>query len=349
MQVAAWLTARGLARRAHEVHVFTTSLKGFSGDLREDDLFVHHVSSPTGKYSSEYFDGARRLFDSLAPFDIVYSHSTAARRHVGGVIPVVAHWHGIGGIEDVKNLSKIGHIVPPKKFDPEILRYPRHIAVGPHEARYIVSNGIDENNVRTVLYGVDGFTIDPIKRAEIRSYLGYGDEHFVVGVSGRLVTDKGIGQVAAIVHKLSPHVRILIIGAGGFEKVFKERSIYQETVERKQMCGYYNAMDLLIDPTARNQGFDITPIEAVSCGTPVLLSDVGSYKEVFTKGARFFELGNLDQLAKQINEIASSSTILTLRSEALQIASERFTLDRMVDEVEEELRSAISTNHQPIN
>jgi glycosyltransferase involved in cell wall biosynthesis len=155
--------------------------------------------------------------------------------------------------------------------------------------------------------------------------------------------------VAAIVHKLSPHVRILIIGAGGFEKVFKERSIYQETVERKQMCGYYNAMDLLIDPTARNQGFDITPIEAVSCGTPVLLSDVGSYKEVFTKGARFFELGNLDQLAKQINEIASSSTILTLRSEALQIASERFTLDRMVDEVEEELRSAISTNHQPIN
>lgn len=337
MQIAARNAALGLSERGHEVHIFTTGLKDFSGRFEDQNLVVHYTKSAPGKYSAEYFDEAHKQFLEIGGFNIIYSHSTSGRRHLGGEIPIVAQWHGIGGMKDVENLMKVGIKVDPKFFDREILKYPRHIAIAPHEGRYLVENGIREDQIRVILYGTNQFRKDIQLRNSVRLELGISDSEFLIGLAGRLVTDKGIEQVAKISSRLPRNARILLIGEGGCVRKFQEGTIWRKARTANEMCGYYNAMDVLVDPTTRNQGFDITPIEAASCGTPVLLSNVGSFKEVFSTGAFFFELGNLNTLLFQLCTLAGQEEKENLRNSIYKLAKEKFSYSRMIDEIENEL------------
>jgi glycosyltransferase involved in cell wall biosynthesis len=296
MQIAARDTAYVLSRLGHEVHVFTTGLEvPFPQEKEDEGITLHFANSPKGKYTTEYFDQSYRKFLDVGGFDIVYSHSSAARRHLGKELPVVAHWHGIGSQQDAINLRKIGMSCEDKNFDKDVLSYPWHIAIAPHEAELIVENGGDPKRIRVIHAGREDFF--PRNREYSRANLGVGRDQFCVGLVGRLVTDKGISQVLDILDSLPDSVVILAIGEGPyFHKLSQHpRVICRHKEAPELMPQYYSAMDLYLNPTTRHQGFDLTTIEAALCGCKLLLSEVGSYRKVFPE-ASFFEVGNLDSL-----------------------------------------------------
>jgi glycosyltransferase involved in cell wall biosynthesis len=331
MQVAARDTANVLANLGHEVHVFTTSCDNQSLRERFDgNLVIHFSDSPKGKYSTEYFDKSFEKFLQIGGFDLVYSHSSAGRRHLGGDIPVVAHWHGIGSQQDALNLRKLGIPCEDKKFDTDILNYPWHIAIAPHEADLIVDNGGDPNRIRVIPAGRGG--VYPKDPTYMRNELGIKPDQFCVGIVGRLVPDKGIGQLLPLLDLLPAHVVILAVGSGPFSgELFRHpKVIFRPSEPPDKMADYYSAMDLYLNLTARNQGFDLTAIEASLCELPLLLSDVGSYRKVFPD-ALFFRLGDLTELFFQIVE----SSYRKNRKPVGRL--DRFTPDAMGRSIEEYL------------
>jgi glycosyltransferase involved in cell wall biosynthesis len=353
MQIRASLMATGLAQRGHEVHVFTTSIeasatKPAASDARDGAVIVHFIENAEPRqYSSEYFDGAFKLFQQIGPFDIVHSNSSAGRRHVGGSIPVVATWHGIGTDQDGINLSKIGGPRRTSKFDDSIRGYDHSIAVGPHEQRLLIDQGIPKARVHLVLPGMDETSFCPNEncRRETRRQVNVKEEDFLIGVSGRLVFDKGIEQVAAAASKLDPRVKLLIVGEGpaaaSLKRNFQDRAIYAGACSHDVMPRYYNAMDLFINPTSRNQGFDLTTVEAMLCGTAVLLSDVSAAREVFVSGAEFFTLGDIAELAALINTLAHRQDFARIGIDARRFAERIFTKDRLLDQVEAIFKAAL--------
>jgi glycosyltransferase involved in cell wall biosynthesis len=350
MQVRAYLAATGLARRGHEVHVFTTSMQGSkTKEARDSGLFVHYVDGtvPT-QYKTEYFDRAFRLFQELGGFDLVHSNSSAGRRHLGGPLPVVATWHGIGTEQDDLNLVKIGGPQRTSKFDDSIGCYDHSIVVGPHERRLLLSQGIPEDRVHLVLPGLDEtkFVPDEKLRQGTRQRLKLDHGDFVIGLSGRLVFDKGFGQIAAAAPKIDQGVKLLVVGSGpslgGLKTSFGNRLVYAGARDHSEMPAFYNAMDLFLNPTARNQGFDLTTVEAMLCGTPVLASDIAAAREVFVRGAEFFELGNIDHLAAQANRLAHGDPSGAFGRDARKLAERLFTRERMLDEMEAVFRAALS-------
>jgi glycosyltransferase involved in cell wall biosynthesis len=164
------------------------------------------------------------------------------------------------------------------------------------------------------------------------------EDHFVIGLSGRLVFDKGIEQLAAAAPLLGPRIRVLIVGTGpsvtALQRSFGERALHAGVVGHAEMPKYYNAMDLFVNPTARHQGFDLTTVEATLCGTPALVSDISAAREVFTAGAEFFELGNIGQLASQIDRLARREDLAQMGRDARLLGERLFTRKRMLDEVE---------------
>jgi glycosyltransferase involved in cell wall biosynthesis len=349
MQIRASLAATGLAARGHEVHVFTTSLqRSETKEVRHGCLTVHYIEGtvPT-QYKTEYFDRALSLFKELGGFDIVHSNSSAGRRHLGGPIPVVATWHGIGTEQDNLNLLRIGGPHRTSKFDDSICCYDHSIVVGPHEHRLLLSHGIPENRVHLVLPGLDEtkFAPDEELRQQTRRRLKLNEGDFVIGQSGRLVFDKGFGQVAAAAPKLDQRVKLLVVGSGpalgGLKTGFGDRLVYAGACDHSEMPAFYNAMDLFLNPTARNQGFDLTTVEAMLCGTPVLASDIGASREVLLSGAEFFELGNIAHLAAQVNRLAHGDRSGESGRDARKLAQRLFTHERMLDELEAVFRAAI--------
>lgn len=66
----------------------------------------------------------------------------------------------------------------------------------------------------------------------------------------------------------------------------KKSVILIETPTNNDLLNLYNAADIFVYPSL-NEGFGLPPLEAMSCGVPVVSSNVGSLPEVLGKSASF--------------------------------------------------------------
>jgi len=90
--------------------------------------------------------------------------------------------------------------------------------------------------------------------------------------------------------------------------------------------------------------FGRTIVEAMAAGLAVIGSNVGGSKEIFElyPGNMLFEPGNAEALAYQIQRLVNDPGLIQRLSQAGRtLASEHFTLERMVDEMEDWLGTIV--------
>jgi glycosyltransferase involved in cell wall biosynthesis len=123
----------------------------------------------------------------------------------------------------------------------------------------------------------------------------------VVGYVGRLSEEKGILNLARaipnIVRKM-PGVEFLIVGDGilkeTIEDIVEEENVRDHVslagwADRGTLPGYLNRMRVLVVPSY-TEGLPNVVLEAMACGTPVLVSPVGSIPDVIIDGKNGFLL-----------------------------------------------------------
>ncbi|MBY8992848.1 MAG: glycosyltransferase, partial [Candidatus Lokiarchaeota archaeon] len=67
-----------------------------------------------------------------------------------------------------------------------------------------------------------------------------------------------------------------------------------------QIPAYYSMGDIFINYSYAAEGFGLTPIEAIACGTPVICSALPAFKEVLQDHAIYVPPRNPSLLAKEI-------------------------------------------------
>jgi glycosyltransferase involved in cell wall biosynthesis len=102
--------------------------------------------------------------------------------------------------------------------------------------------------------------------------------------------DKGwlSDEVFALVDKLGLQERVRFLGH----------------VSPEDLLGLYNAAQVLVHP-AFYEGFGLTPLEAMACGTPVIVSNTSSLPEVVGDAALLVEPTDVDGLAVAIWRVLS--------------------------------------------
>ncbi len=109
-------------------------------------------------------------------------------------------------------------------------------------------------------------------------------------------------------------VSLVIAGAAG--KVFGSVS-YPLSTKRVHWTGYvpeedlpelYAGAELFVLPSF-DEGFGLTALEAMACGTPVLVSDGGALPETVGEAAMVFSLSNPSGLATALNECLSNQSL----------------------------------------
>ncbi|MDH3903927.1 MAG: glycosyltransferase family 4 protein, partial [Xanthomonadales bacterium] len=99
-----------------------------------------------------------------------------------------------------------------------------------------------------------------------------------------------------------------------------ERVVFTGFVPDDDLVAIYNAATLLVLPSF-DEGFGLPVIEAMACGTPVAVSQIGALEELVGNAGLVFDPENLDDLASTIERL--------LRSEDLQKSLRQRGLERV--------------------
>lgn len=94
------------------------------------------------------------------------------------------------------------------------------------------------------------------------------------------------------------------VAAAGLE----DRILFAGEVPVDEIAAWYQALSLFIAPQ-RWEGFGLTPLEAMACGTPVIATKVGAFPELILENqtGHLIDPGNLEQMVRSTQNLISDS------------------------------------------
>ncbi|XVF52189.1 hypothetical protein PTKIN_Ptkin04bG0244700 [Pterospermum kingtungense] len=370
MERHAYTLHTALARRGHQVHVFTSpvSVKGHpdtSTSSNSPRIHVHEGEAGKWRYNKAW-----ELFDEenqRQPFDVIHSESVALPHWLARDLKNLAvSWHGIA-LESLQSniyqdltrkpndplspaFNMTLHGVVPKVLN-EIRffhNYAHHVAISdscgemlrdvyqiPTKRVHVILNGVDENDFRNDLFlGLDfRYKIGVPRNASL-----------VLGVAGRLVKDKGHPLLYEAFSKLQtkhPDAYLIVAGSGPWEQRYKElgpRVLVLGSLSPSQLKAFYNAIDIFVNPTLRPQGLDLTMMEAMMSGKPVMASRFPSIKGsiIVDDELGFMFCPNVDSLLEVLEEVVREGPkrIAQRGKAAQEYAASMFTATKMASAYE---------------
>lgn len=152
-----------------------------------------------------------------------------------------------------------------------------------------------------IRHGIDCDTFCPsTDKSSLRKTLGLPSDAVIAGCFGRIRPQKGTDVFVEAMLALCPlHPRLvgLVLGRAtsahtGFLSDLRtrvesaglsERILFLPEVPATETPAFYQAIDLYV-ALQRNEGFGLTPLEAMSCGVPSVATRVGAFDEILDDG-----------------------------------------------------------------
>lgn len=346
----------------HDKGLLSLKLNNNSGNPSNSSPYVHFHEGEPGQWR---YNKAWEQFleeNQSKPFDVVHSESVALPHWIARQLQNLAvSWHGIA-LESLQSdifqdlTRKPNEPISPA-FNrsiqgdvPKVLNeirffrnYAHHIAISDSCGEMLRDvYQIPDKRVHVILNGVDDheFGKDLRLGREFRSKIGIpNNASLVLGVAGRLVRDKGhplLYEAFIKVVKKHPGVYLIVAGSGPWEQRYKDlwpQVLVMGSMNPSELRAFYNAIDIFVNPTLRPQGLDLTLMEAMMSGKPVIASRFPSIKGTIIVDDEygFMFAPNVDSLLEALEAVVEESPErLAQRGKACQkYAASMFTARKM--------------------
>jgi glycosyltransferase involved in cell wall biosynthesis len=209
----------------------------------------------------------------------------------------------------------------------------QHVAAGYEAERFVVvPNGFDLEQYRP----------DPASRREVRKELGLDDAAVVIGLVARMDPVKdhlNFVRAAAVLAKRQPHVRFLFCGEGTAE----DRDLISAIADaglrgrflllgrRNDVPRVMSSLDIATLCSAAGEAFPLVIGEAMACGVPCVVTDLGDCAYVVGETGRVVPPRNSEALARAWEELVrlGPEERQRLGIQARQRIEARFSLPRI--------------------
>jgi glycosyltransferase involved in cell wall biosynthesis len=221
------------------------------------------------------------------------------------------------------------------------------VAPSHYSASLVTGWGVDPARVRVIYNALDRVDDLPDRRTARRE-LGVSGPLFVT--VARLTPWKGVaGVIRALkrVRQQTPDARLIVVGDGP-ERTALERAAAAlgeavtfagaQPPERVRL--YLRAADAFV-LFSNYEGLPHIVLEAMQCGTPVIVSDAGGSTEVVNGGETGWVVPKADEaaLAGAMTEAITAPALAGARARAALRSLERFSWARLVDDYDTALRA----------
>lgn len=327
-----------LRKRGYDITLVTAKW-----DTGFDDPNILTVSVPSLRILwVPKFTIAIKRFSQENNFDII--HSNGARPSIPIQLsgkPYIATIHDVGPFQatfvkipglkwlEKKNAKTAKHIITCS--DSTRMEISKYMKVPPEKID-VVSSAIDPKFKR----------LEPEGLALKESLNLKGPVIYYVG---RIAFYKGIEDIikAYKIAKKEIHDLNLVIGGKPEIKLQSEyerwKTEYPDVkfmgmIKDEDMAAYYSMADIFTTYSFASEGFGLTPVEALACGTPVICSNMPAFREVLKDYATFVEPKQPELLAKAfINQIKNPEIGKKQVRDAAEFLKQ-YTWKGVVDKVE---------------
>ena len=232
-------------------------------------------------------------------------------------------------------------------------RYADMIIVNSHAGcAYHSAHGFRDDKMVVVPNGIDMnyFRPDPSARSRKRGEWKITDSESVIGIVARLDPMKDhqtFLQAASILAKTNDNLRFVCVGNGPKPYMSKLTGLASElglggrllwAGVCKDMPATYNGFDVVVVSSSFGEGFPNVVGEAMACGIPCVVTDVGDSALIVEDTRLVVSPGNPEAMSVGINH-ALSLTSTTSRAATRERIAARFSLDQLVGRTEALLTS----------
>ena len=199
----------------------------------------------------------------------------------------------------------------------------------------VLHNGVDLNRFRP-LTGI---------KDEMRKKLGISKDSRVVLTVRRLVYKNGIDTLiesAKTAIKKNPRLVFIVVGKGpDFAKVkgkieqlgIQENFKLTGFVSDEDLPVYYNTADFFVLPSKSGEGLPLVALEAMSCGVPVIATNVGGTSEVMNEDyGKLVPPNSPEALAEAILEF-SQRDLSVLKKDLRKMVEQKYSWDKNVEKL----------------
>jgi glycosyltransferase involved in cell wall biosynthesis len=305
-----------LAREGHDVSVYTTTANGKvelnvipGKELDVDGVKVTYFKRITGDHTHISTDLWKALYKNVKSFDVVHIHSwwsplilgAAAICKLRGVKPVFSP-HGMlsSYIMETNNAGK-------KKLI--------HDFVGKRLLKnswlHVTAETEWEESLN-IIPDWKGKVIPNLVQLSEKTNLRSNNQVFTIGFISRIDPKKGLDILIKALSKVDFNYQLQIAGEGETEYVneLKQIAVQEGNSEKLEWVGWKKGEEKftflagcdLFALTSHNENFAVVVIEALSVGTPVLISkNVGLYKYVEDRNLGWITSMSTEEITIQLN------------------------------------------------
>jgi glycosyltransferase involved in cell wall biosynthesis len=310
-----YLAAR-LYQRGVDLHILT---RRFDPKLKTleiiDGVPVHRIPVPGPKpVASLIFTIIALLKIARLKPHLIHAHEFLSPATVAVLanrwlrIPFIVTLHGGGSNGDVQKLQR----KPSGKIRLNALRAQakKFIVVSAEIEHELQDAGFDRDQMITIPNAVDTDLFSPLsphQKTALRIQAGLPADALIAIFTGRLVYGKRVNHLLEIWNNICmthPKAELLIAGTGSEEENLRKMGVagvrFLGSVEN--IAPYLQASDIFVLPSIA-EGLSVAMLEAMACGLPALVTDVGGARQVITdrESGWLIQPENLRELEAGIN------------------------------------------------
>jgi len=201
----------------------------------------------------------------------------------------------------------------------------------------LASIGVPNTKMVEFNQWVDEDQFKVVPKLEAKSYLGWSDKFTVLFV-GRAIPEKGADILLNAAYKVNPEINIIFITnntgpiADSIINAQKKHSNikFVGEVDYRKLHSYYQASDVFCIPSKYEEGVTRVAAEAISCGTPIISSNLGSLPYVLDKRVAILVEPTVDNFVRELNYLFDNHEILNkMTNNCEEFAKENFSQDNL--------------------
>jgi len=337
------------------LYPYLTSEEYEQGQADKNGNFGRTLFEEVKRYSIRAREIAKR-----EKFDVIHAHDWLAfpagveAKKASGK-PLVLHVHATEfdrtaghGANDLvysieKNAMEIADkIIAVSNFTKE--KIIKHYGIDPNKIE-IVHNGVDVEDWRTdhITQGLEGIKRDGSKVAIYvgRITIQKGPEYFL--------------YAAQKVLERNPETYFVVSGSGDMEHKMLNLAVNLGISDRVLFTGFlrgddlkalYKSADLFVMPSV-SEPFGLTPLEAMSANTPVIVSKQAGVSEVLTHALKV-DFWDTDEMANKMLGVLSHDSLIQTLQENGRSEVEHISWEKAADKCVEIYHSLIGQKHYKI-
>ncbi len=220
------------------------------------------------------------------------------------------------------------------------------VAISQLIAEEYAACGVVSGRIHHIPNGVDSHAFCPVSddaRLRLREALRLPGDSRIVTYTGRLVQGKGLEYLLQAWEKiisLQPDAHLVLVGSGHGEPTSIEgelrRRVQDTDLKRNVIFAgwsdkaheYVQASDIYVFPS-EHEGLPLAPLEAMSCGLPVIASSVGGIPDAIRHGENgiLVEPRDVAGLVREISQLLDHPDVARrLGANASETVRERYSI-----------------------